>query len=314
MQVIEKNKKNMKALVISGGGSNGAFAGGIAEYLIKEKKRNYDLFIGTSSGGLLIPLLSIGETEKIKSIYTSVTQKDIFSISPFKIKKKNGIYKTSINFFNVFCCMILKRQKTFGESGSLRKLIETTITKEDYEKIKNSKREVMVCVANITLNKLEYKSIHDCSYGDFCDWMWVSANLVPFMSLVKKEGNEYGDGGMGDLIPIQQAINQGAKEVDVIVLRPNKITVKSEFVQNGLDLIMKIFHFMLYQIGVNNIMVGQLKSQNHGVAINFYYASRMLTENPLIFDPEQMTSLWQEGFNCAKENNPVCCLINSKPN
>ena len=28
----------MKALVISGGGSKGAFAGGVAEYLIKEKR------------------------------------------------------------------------------------------------------------------------------------------------------------------------------------------------------------------------------------------------------------------------------------
>ena len=31
----------MKALVISGGGSKGAFAGGIAQYLIQEKKKDY---------------------------------------------------------------------------------------------------------------------------------------------------------------------------------------------------------------------------------------------------------------------------------
>ena len=42
----------MRALVISGGGSKGAFAGGVAEYLIKEKGHKYDLFIGTSTSRL----------------------------------------------------------------------------------------------------------------------------------------------------------------------------------------------------------------------------------------------------------------------
>ena len=35
----------MRALVISGGGSKGAFAGGVAQYLIEEKKHKYDLLI-----------------------------------------------------------------------------------------------------------------------------------------------------------------------------------------------------------------------------------------------------------------------------
>jgi predicted patatin/cPLA2 family phospholipase len=40
----------MKALVISGGGSKGAFAGGIAEYLIKDYCTSYELFVGCSTG------------------------------------------------------------------------------------------------------------------------------------------------------------------------------------------------------------------------------------------------------------------------
>jgi predicted patatin/cPLA2 family phospholipase len=36
----------MKALVISGGGSKGAFAGGIAEYLIRDCCISYELFVG----------------------------------------------------------------------------------------------------------------------------------------------------------------------------------------------------------------------------------------------------------------------------
>jgi len=43
----------MKALVVSGGGSKGAFGGGVAQYLIEEEKKEYDLLIGTSTGSLL---------------------------------------------------------------------------------------------------------------------------------------------------------------------------------------------------------------------------------------------------------------------
>ena len=47
----------MRALVISGGGSKGAFAGGVAQYLMEVRGNQYDLLLGTSTGSLLIPHL-----------------------------------------------------------------------------------------------------------------------------------------------------------------------------------------------------------------------------------------------------------------
>ena len=38
----------MRALVISGGGSKGAFAGGLAAYLMGVQGKKYDLFVGSS--------------------------------------------------------------------------------------------------------------------------------------------------------------------------------------------------------------------------------------------------------------------------
>ena len=61
----------MKALVISGGGSKGAFAGGLAEFLITVCKKEYKIFIGSSTGSLLVPLLAIGEIPKLKSVFTT---------------------------------------------------------------------------------------------------------------------------------------------------------------------------------------------------------------------------------------------------
>lgn len=76
-----------KALVISGGGSKGAFAGGVAQYLMKKEKKEYDLFLGTSTGSLMVSHLAIGMLDELKELYTNVNQESIFSNNPFKIKK-----------------------------------------------------------------------------------------------------------------------------------------------------------------------------------------------------------------------------------
>jgi|TARA_B110000977_G_C10944819_1_gene442274 predicted patatin/cPLA2 family phospholipase len=55
----------MRALVISGGGSKGAFAGGISQYLIEELQHTYELYLGSSTGSLLISHLALNKTEKI---------------------------------------------------------------------------------------------------------------------------------------------------------------------------------------------------------------------------------------------------------
>lgn len=39
LELMSKINYHKKALVISGGGSKGAFAGGVAQYLVKEKKK-----------------------------------------------------------------------------------------------------------------------------------------------------------------------------------------------------------------------------------------------------------------------------------
>ena len=93
----------MRGLVISGGGSKGAFAGGVAQYLIEELKYDYGLFVGTSTGSLLLTHLALDKVKKIKKVFTSVNQNSIFSNCPFVIKKERfGSRQIGVNHFNVF--------------------------------------------------------------------------------------------------------------------------------------------------------------------------------------------------------------------
>ncbi|AFU68229.1 patatin-like esterase [Psychroflexus torquis ATCC 700755] len=297
-------------MVISGGGSKGAFAGGIAEYLITVCKNDYDLFVGTSTGSLLIPLLSIGEISKLKEVYTSVNQKSIFSRNPFIIKERDGEFEIRINHLNILLGF-LKGSKTFGESKSLKKLILRTVTPNFFEKMKNQHVDVVVTVSNISLGKVEYKSVKDFNREEFCDWIWASANLVPFMSLVRKDGYEYGDGGLGNVVPIAEAINRGAKEVDIILLKTEKPFQKKP-VKNVLELTTRIFDFLLEQIITNDIMIGKLRSKHDEITLNFYNPPEMLTKNSLIFEPIKMKKWWDLGFEFAQQNNHYCRRIQTK--
>jgi predicted patatin/cPLA2 family phospholipase len=288
-----------KALVISGGGSKGAFAGGVAQYLMKNEGNEYDLFIGTSTGSLMVSHLALGMLNELKEVYTNVHQETIFSNNPFTIKKVAGEKVISINHFNTLWNFINGR-KTFGESKNLRKLIKKKVTLEMYEEIRANKKEVVVTVSNLTTNQIEYKSISDCSYEDFCDWIWGSCNYVPFMSLMEKNHCQYADGGFGSLVPIREAILRGATEIDAIILETEVTQINRLPSKNPFSLLFDVFDFMLTHVEKHNITIGKLAANNKKVTLNLYYTPTVLTTNSLVFDQKLMRKWWESGFQYAK--------------
>ena len=292
----------MRALVISGGGSKGAFAGGVAQFLMEGLQYDYDLFLGTSTGSLLINHLALNKIEKIKNVYTSVDQNSIFSNCPFTIQKKHGVATIGINHWNVFR-NFYKGRKTFGESKNLLKLIKNTFTPDEFYELQKGSKNIIVTVSNLSLNQVEYKSINDFEYDEFCEWIWISCNYTPFMSLVRKHGCEYADGGLGSMVPIEEAIKQGATHVDAIILHTEVTHLNRMPSKNAFALLTNMFAFMLDRIERQNIRIGKFVAGHVNATINFYYTPSVLTTNSLIFDEEKMRSWWQSGFDHAKSQN-----------
>lgn len=292
----------MRALVISGGGSKGAFAGGVAQYLIEEKGKKYDIFVGTSTGSLLIPHLAAGNIEKVHDIYTNVNQKSIFSINPFIVKKKDGREYVTINFFNMFW-QFIKQKRTFGESKNLKREIRKHFSEENFLDLQNTGPNVVVTVSNLSKNRVEYKSIKDFGYEDFCDWIWISCNYIPFMSLATKNGFEYADGGLGCVVPIREAIKRGAKEVDAIILEAENMEYHKVLGKNPFSLMISLFAFLLDQVEHHDVVEGKLAALNKKVKLTTYYTPVQLTENSLVFNKEAMKSWWEQGFEYARERD-----------
>jgi predicted patatin/cPLA2 family phospholipase len=290
----------MKALVISGGGSKGAYAGGVAEYLIKDEGRDYDMFLGTSTGSLLIPHLAVGAIDKIHKVFTNVNQSNIFSVNPFVLRKKGNREFVSIDFLNSLW-QFIKMKRTFGESKALRRYLKKHFTYEEYLLIRDTKDDVVVTVSNLSKNVVEYKSIKDFSYNEFCDWIWISCNYIPFMSLVKKDGFEYADGAFGCVVPIREAILRGATEIDAIILESESMQYNKILGKNPFSLMISLFGHLLDQVERSDILIGKLAAKNRDVKLNLYYTPSKLTENSLIFNKKLMTSWWQQGYYYAKE-------------
>jgi len=173
--------------------------------------------------------------------------------------------------------------------------------KDSYLKEVNKRhKKILVTVSNLTLNQVEFKALSDHSFQDFRDYIWASSNFVPFMSLMVKNSFEYCDGGFANLVPIREAIRQGATEIDAIILETEVAQLNRMPSRNPFNLIMNLFNFMQIHIEKHNITIGKLAAEHQHVKLNLYYTPTVLTTNTLIFEKEKMRKWWHDGFTYAK--------------
>lgn len=297
----------MRSLVVSSGGSKGAYAGGIIQKLMEEGIK-WTTFIGSSTGSLIIPFIGNNKIQELKEYYTNISNDDIFSINPFKVKNVNGgNFSYSINHINIIKNFIFNKSRTLGDSSNLKSLIKNAFSLDDYNNIIEDKKELIICVTNLTKSCLELKKISECDYDDFCDWIWGSTCAPPFMSILEKDGYEYVDGAVTCAIPIRKAILEGASEIDVIILNEKEVNVNTK-VKNVLDLIDKVSKLLMDNLRNRDLDIDRLKLSkvnSEPITINFYYTNRKLTNNSLIFNSDVMKDWWDEGYESFHKHSII---------
>jgi len=86
------------ALVISGGGSKGAFAVGALQYLVQQNLA-FDIYAGTSTGSLVVAMGAIGELALLEHEYTTVRTRDVLGDATLDELDQNGYYFTTIPLY-----------------------------------------------------------------------------------------------------------------------------------------------------------------------------------------------------------------------
>ncbi len=204
------------ALVISGGGSKGAFAVGVLKAIYQHNPGlNFDLLIGTSTGALIAPLATSGSIPLLEQLYTTV--------------KTDNVIETN-NVGNRF----LTADSIFGV-GPLAKLIQQYYTDTFFQKLQAQPCNVLLattCLQTATAVYFSSKKaipvkgydVVPLSKADhFRRAVMASACQPVFMSPIEVIPGavplrQYVDGGVREYAGIQLAIEQGADEIFVILL------------------------------------------------------------------------------------------------
>lgn len=288
-----KNKETIKkrALVISGGGSKGAWGGGIAHGLYDLENARWVAYYGTSTGSLLITLVALEDFQKLKKAYTSVNTNNIFSVNPFNKKGK-------INIWNAIWRLI-RRKTSLGEAKKLKKKIKSMFSVREYNKLIENGIKLCCNVTNYKNGKIVYIYNHDYDYCDYVDYTLASSSVPIAFKPLKTDKGIFLDGGVMENIPIQKAIEDGADEIDIIIHSPENYTDSGWRPDNMLDVASRTLELMQRQTAKSDVVIAKLMAQKD-IRLNFYYTPRVLTKNVLDFDPVIMSAWWEEGYNSLK--------------
>lgn len=290
----------MAGLVITAGGSKGAWAAGLVCSLV-DKGHDWDVYSGTSTGALITPLVAAGDLDNLYNNYTNITPEDIFSHNPFRVISSNdGHFDYRINHIGIIKNFISGNFKTLGNSENLKKLIHKVFTEDHFRKIRDRKKTCIIGVTNVTMNRAEFKTSDEFEYENFCEWMWISSCAPPFMSLVSKNGHEYADGGLTCPVPIFPVIKRKQETIDTIVLTPENDKVVRTPVRNVLHYLQMTGNTMLYENMRSELDAGHIRGQlekGDRLTLRLWRTNTELTNNPFIFDPELMRKWWTMGNN-----------------
>ena len=220
-----------RALVISGGGSKGAFAVGILRRLrFLFPTLHFDIIVGTSTGALISPLAALKEIDLLEEIYTTQTTENI--VTTHRLGDRLN-------------------QKSIYTVEPLWQIIKKYMTDEKYLEIKQSGTDIYLvntclqtqAVVVYTTNPnpaipVQYvvKKIKDAEHmrlailGSSCQPVFMTPVKIDFNYEQGKEKNyQYVDGGVREYAGIQMAIDQGATEVFCILLSAGGDEVEMEY-------------------------------------------------------------------------------------
>ncbi len=194
----------MFGIVLSGGGSKGAYEIGVWK-AIRKLGIKYDLVTGTSVGALNAALMCQNDYYKALHFWRKLTFEDVVDVK-INSKEKKEIYKT---YF-----------KGAIKGGMTINNLENTVNKAiSTKKIYKSKINIGIITFNLkTLKPLKLIK-RGIPKNKFKDYLIASASCFPAFTKKVIDDRTFIDGGIYDNLPINLAIDMGATEIIAVDLK-----------------------------------------------------------------------------------------------
>ena len=199
-----------RALVLSGGGSKGAFEVGAIANLVNKKKLDFQLLTGTSVGALNAAFLGQARNhQELQELAEELTGLWL------GIKGNRCIYRGGL-FGSLW--RFASRGALYNPRG-LRDLIHRRI---DSERLFHPRTVVKVTVVSFETGKLLCADSR-CRelQPDYLAYVLASASMPFFFPAVPIAGQHWYDGGLRDLTPLAAAIKEHPDEIIVITTFPS---------------------------------------------------------------------------------------------
>ena len=271
-----------KALVVSGGGSRGAFAVGVIKYLSKTFALEYDIFVGTSTGSLVVPLAALGKLDALQDLYTSTNTSDII------IKDNLGNRLSENSIFRV---------------TPLWEKIKSIYTDDFYEELMQSGKEIYINTTCLQSEELvvftnaaspresNYYTTRKIINGDhFRKAVLASACQPVFMTPVMVNLNVPGEenpgfqfvyGGVRQYAGVEMAINAGAEEIFTILLSSKNPAIDKQEFKTMFPILSQTMDIFLTDVADNDLIIPfqyndalryidavKKKMQNEGISLD----------------------------------------------
>ncbi|MBL0359422.1 MAG: patatin-like phospholipase family protein [Chitinophagaceae bacterium] len=246
-----------RALVISGGGSKGAFAVGVLKKLFNAfPELDFDIYVGTSTGSLMAPLVALKEMDMLEKLYSNQKTEDIVL---------TGRLGDRINDVSIF------------DASPLKSLLEKNYTDQRYNEIKASGKKIFLTTTCLQSEALvvfttsdhagepvnyEAKKIETADH--FRRAVLASACQPVFMQPVKVNKNiagdparhfQYVDGGVREYAGVQMAIDNGATEIFTILLSPEETTTDATELKDLFSILRKTIDIFTDDVGKNDLII-----------------------------------------------------------
>lgn len=272
------------ALVHSGGGANGAWGLGVMKYMVEVLGYDWKIIVGTSVGALngagmvMYPLGQAREgLENLLGIWRDVTPGQIY---------KHWWPGGSVG--DVFGLL-------FHDAIYNTKPVRAFVTKHfDKAKLKDSDRELVVAVVSLDRGELDY---FDDQSEEVLEGILASSSYPVFFQPVQIGDEHYSDGGIVEIVPLQEAVERGATVVDVIICQPAKNGAWSAEGKSTLDTLPRMLGLMTTEIANDDLLELQTREE---VEIRIWQPGKSVGSG-LDFDQTKVQKLIQEGYEYAEK-------------
>ena len=246
-----------RALVISGGGSKGAFAVGVLKQM-KETYPNldFDIYVGTSAGSLVVTLASLNRIDDLERIYTSISNATLFI---------EGNIVEKVNDTSLF------------DVTPIWKLIQDNYTDANYDQLLASGKKVFItatCLQTEELNVFAsdassiiptgYNVVQAINANHYRRAVLASTCEPVFMPPIQigrdvpgaaNPNYQYVDGGVLKYIGVQMAIDAGATEIFAIILSSENSVADETTLKTLLDILGKTVDILTTDVGNNDVAI-----------------------------------------------------------